>query len=217
MAKDKKKLEKGMIIFLVVSAWIFFGLLVTVFYFFFFDKLPGHKDNGDNEVVASGDASSVFIYKTNANMEINALISDYYSGIVSCDQQLLKSIVTNPEMFDDMTEYEKTSKKITGYTNINCYSVSGYSQDATLVYVTSNVILSGIQSTPMDIKKFYVKFDGVNYMIFNGSFSAEELAYIEKIQAEPDIQNLYMNVLDNLNYCLETDPSLKELYDKIIE
>ncbi|MGN0436707.1 MAG: hypothetical protein ACI4D8_08775 [Wujia sp.] len=217
MAKDKKKLEKGMLIFLVVSAWIFFGLLVVVFYFFFFDKLPRHKNSSNTEVAASDDSDSVFIYKTNSNMEINALISDYYSGIVSCDQQLLKSIVTNPEQFDDMTEYEKTSKKITGYTNINCYSVSGYSSDATLVYVTSNVLISGINSTPMDIKKFYVRFDGVNYKIFNGSFSDEELAYIEKIQAEPDIQNLYKDVLENLNYCLENDPSLKELYDMIIQ
>lgn len=78
-------------------------------------------------------------------------------------------------------------------------------------------MISDVESTPMDIKKFYVKFDGGGYKIFNGTFSNEELAYIEDIQAKQDIQNLYKSVLDNLNYCLENDPSLKAFYDMIIQ
>lgn len=215
MDKKNTKKDKGIIGLLLVLAWLLFVLMAVCFYYFFIGN-GKKKTNDDNKsATESNEKDTVFSYKTNENIEINALIGDYYSALVKCDAKELKACVTDGSKFDDMSSYESAAKIIIGYTNINCYSVPGYTKDATLVYVTSNLHINGIESKPMDIQTFYIIKSDNAYRIYNEGYNKEVSDYIEKVQADSDIQNLYKSVRNNVEDCKLKDEKFKELWNTL--
>lgn len=210
---DKNKKNKSIFGMLLVLAWLLFILLAVIFYFFF------SSENGKVGTTDSTDEDQTrFVYETNANIDINALIIDYYYAIVNCDQTALSAMVTDPSQFNDMKPYEQQAEVITKYSNVNCYSMPGYSDDAVLVYVTSNISITGVSCTPMDIKRFYiVTAEDGSYKIYNQEFDANVKAYIDDIQAKSDIQELYKTVNENISYNRENDKTFSDFYDKVSE
>lgn len=212
MIENKRKKDKSIMGLLLILAWLLFILMAACFYFFF---LGGSKKDKKNNAAETTESHTKFSYKTNADININALITDYYESLVSCNQAELKKCVTNPNQFNDMSYYENIAKVIVGYSNINCYSVAGYTDDSTLVYVTSNTKIAGIDSRPMDIQTFYIiKSDG-EYKIYNESYSPEVAGYIEKVQADDDIQDLYKVVRNSVEDCKLKDEKFKELWETL--
>ena len=202
--RNKKGSKKSAV--LIIAAWILFAAGAAGFVI-----VLKHTESTKQD-----DSASKFSYQTNSNLEINALISDYYAAMVACNQEELKSLVTNPAAFDDMTQYQQYAKIRNAYTNINCYSVDGYNQNETLIYVTSNVSIIGISSRPMDIQTFYiVRTSDGKYIIDNSELSPEVKAYIDDVQADKDIQELYMAVKKDVEACKNNDPAFAELWDKL--
>ena len=156
-----------------------------------------------------------FTYETNANLDINSLIIEYYAALAVCDQEKLKSYVTDPSQFDDMTVYQQRSAVVKAYSNINCYTMPGYTEDATLVYVTSNLSLANITSVPLNINRFYVIKTAEGYKIDNSALSQEVNNYIETQSQSTDIQNLYKAVQDNVNSCIANDSAFAEFYNTV--
>ena len=140
MSKKGSKEKKGVAGLLLFLGWMIFVLLAVVFYFYFFSDLDLKMFNKDKatQTDATQEEPAGFSYETNANLDINSLIIEYYAALAVCDQNKLKSVVTDPSQFDDMTVYQQRSAVIKAYSNVNCYTMPGYTEDATLVYVTSN-------------------------------------------------------------------------------
>lgn len=195
-----KKLKK-----LLIGGWICFIALAAVFFLFFFRNLP----------IAGNGYSSKYTYETNANLDINALVSSYFSALAACDQASLKNSVTDPSEFDDMTNYQRKAELITGYRNIDCYTVKGYTEGATLVYVVFNPTMSGVNSSPKDIVYFYVVEQNGNYLIDNQELSPEVTDYIASVTEGKDIQELYQMVKEDEDRCLNEDPTYYEFIQKI--
>lgn len=156
MSKKGSKEKKGVSGLLLFLGWMIFVLLAVVFYFYFFSDLDLKMFNKDKatQTDATQEEPAGFSYETNANLDINSLIIEYYAALAVCDQNKLKSVVTDPSQFDDMTVYQQRSAVIKAYSNVNCYTMPGYTEDATLVYVTSNLSLANITSVPLNINRF---------------------------------------------------------------
>ena len=158
---------------------------------------------------------TIYSYQTNADVNINALMADYYDALVKGDKEKLKDIVTEPEAFGDMVIYETKAQVISEYSNITCYTIPGLNEGEILVFTTSNVTITGVNSKPLDIKQFYVVKDGNNYKINNGVLSQETIDYINVQAGSPDVQALYKSVQDNINQCLAEDSTFADFYNKI--
>ena len=217
MSKKGSKEKKGVAGLLLFLGWMIFVLLAVVFYFYFFSDLDLKMFNKDKatQTDATQEEPAGFSYETNANLDINSLIIEYYAALAVCDQNKLKSVVTDPSQFDDMTVYQQRSAVIKAYSNVNCYTMPGYTEDATLVYVTSTLSLANITSVPLNINRFYVLKTADGYKIDNSALSQEVTNYIETQSQSNDIQNLYRAVQDNVNSCIANDSAFAEFYNTI--
>lgn len=226
--REKKKKSKGKTVFLVFLWLIIFGAGVVAFLYFKTDIFRKKKNNTATDTDASTTVESyetteeldegfytIYSYETNADVNINALMADYYDALVKGDSEKLKDIVTEPESFGDMMIYETKAQVISEYSNITCYTIPGLNENEILVFTTSNVTITGVNSKPLDIKQFYVVKDGNNYKINNGVLSQEVIDYINVQAGSPDVQALYKSVQDNINQCLAEDSTFADFYNKI--
>lgn len=205
MARDRKKELKHR--YILIAVWVVFLAVLGGFgYFAFKKKAVVEEDLG---------ITSRFSYQTNANPDINALITIYLHALSACDQETLKSCVTDPSQFDNMTPYQSQSMIITAYNNINCYTVKGLDDDSTIVYAVTNISIVNVESTPLDIMRFYVvKKDG-QYLIDNSILSDKVQKYMDKANKDKDIQELYELVDKDEKEKAEQDPALKEFLDRL--
>ena len=221
---SKKNKDSGIAGLLLLFGWLVFLLLVLVFYFYFMDKIDFNELLGreTTEVTTEGPVSdnpeqfeTKYSYQTNANLDINSLMIEYYAALAVCDKNKLVTLVTDPSVYDDMTPYEQKSQVITRYSNINCYTVEGDAPDTTILYVTCNINIAGVESAPMNISQFYIVKTSEGYKIDNGVLADSTVAYIQQVGESEDIQELYRNVKANIDSCLASDPTFADFYNKI--
>lgn len=221
---SKKTKDSGIAGLLLLFGWLIFLLLVLVFYFYFMDKININELLGKETTVATTEGpvsdnpeefETKYSYKTNANLDINSLMIEYYAALAVCDQAKLITLVTDPSVYNDMTAHEQKSQIITHYSNINCYTVPGNTEDSTILYVTCNINIAGVESAPMNISQFYIVKTAEGYKINNSVLDPTTTAYIEEVSASEDIQELYRNVKANIDGCLQQDPTFAEFYNKI--
>ena len=192
----------------LVSVWVVFILALGLFGFMVYKQRDA--------VVEDLGFSTRFSYKTNANPDINALIITYLSALASGDQDILKSCVTEPSKFDDMSVVQSQSKIITAYSNINCYTVEGIKNSDTIVYAVANISIVGIESTPLDmLGPFYVVNKNGEYLIYNGEITESTQKYIDKASKDKDIQELYQMVKKDEDEKAEKEPAFKEFLDRL--
>ena len=206
MARNRKKEVKVKKTLLTI--WFLFLIAVATLGFFLYTKRKAIKEDFQ--------FSTRFSYQTNANQDINALIITYLNAYASCDQNLLKECVTDPTQFDDMTNVQSQSKIITAYTNINCYTVNGFDDNATIVYPVTNISIIDVSATPLDIPgPFYVVNQNGQYLIENTELSEDVKAYMSKVDKTDDIQDLYKMVKDDEDKCAEEDPAFKDFLNRL--
>ena len=145
---SKKTKDSGIAGLLLLFGWLVFLLLVLVFYFYFMDKIDFNELLGRETTAETTEGpisdnpekyETKYSYQTNANLDINSLMIEYYAALAVCDQNKLVTLVTDPSVYNDMTPYEQKSQIITHYSNINCYTVAGNTEDSTILYVTCNI------------------------------------------------------------------------------
>ena len=69
-------------------------MLAVVFYFYFFSDLDLRMFNKDKATQTDAQQTNQtgFCYETNANLDINSLIIEYYAALAVCDQDKLKPV-----------------------------------------------------------------------------------------------------------------------------
>ena len=218
LTKDKKKSVTGLIVGVL---WLFFIFLAVIFFVFFKDSIIENKEKNKNQNSTLSEEGtdekyhSDYSYQTNSDLEINALIADYFEALVNADGEKLKTLVTAPEEYDNMEVYEQKARVINGYTNITCYVMDGYREGEALVYTTMNLSIAGIASKPLDINCMYLVKTDTGYLIDNGVLDSETMEYINQQTSSPDIQELYRNVKENIEECIANDKDFAEFYNKI--
>ncbi len=208
---DRIVIRSGLKLFL---CWVIFAVLCGVYVYVFFintsEQYPG-KDNTTDFDVPEGAS-----YAKCEIEGINSLIENYLNARVSCNQEILQSLVTDPSEFDDMTVYEKASVYLRGFNNISCYLADGYQEGEYIVIALSNMSIANVEAQPLDIRVFYVVTDDDGAVkIFNGDTPDETLAYINNFISSDDYNAIYEYVNENVEYYLETDEQFREFYNVI--
>ncbi len=202
-SKKRRKLKS-----LLIVIWIFFIAAIAAFSIFLYQR----KDSVSKDL----GITSKFSYSTNANPEVNALVITYLNALASADQNTLKSCVTDPTQYDNMTATISRSKIITMYSSVNCYSVKGYKDDDVIVYAVANITIANITSTPLDvIPNIYIVKRNGKYLIDNEILDKDTQNYVDKVNAEQDIQDIYKMVKEDEDSKSAQDPALKEFMDKL--
>ena len=163
---------------------------------------------------ATEDKKTEKVYEKNTHSEINILVRKYLTALTNCDQDNLKMMVTDPSQFDDMTIYINRSNNVTGYEDIDCYTLPGMTDNSYLVYVVSYVSLKDVKSTPMDIMVFYI-VNSEGELLINNQTDPKIQDYIDQKTLEQDIQDVYRMVKEDEDRCYEEDETLRQFYDRI--
>ncbi len=210
--EKKKKNDKSSVkTYALVFCWLLFALLVVVFFFYFMKDLPFFNKS---EEVADSNETTEITYEVNANSEINMLITEFLSHIVSGNEDGLRKLVIDTNA--SLEQYLNRALYITEYSNITCYTLPGYTEDATIVYVTYNITIPDVDSRPIDIQQFYVLSTDNGYKIDNRTPSVEVATYINEQNATEDVQKLYADIKESIEASLESDPTFAAFYDEIL-
>ena len=201
--KRKQELKKKKIVLAIWSVFIVVAIVGVILFIKNYGKLKK----------ASNDKESK-IYELNKNSDINFLVKRYLGALTGCDQETLKNLVTDPSQFDNMTIYISRSNNVTGYNNIDCYTVDGMTDDSKLVFVVANVSLKDVESKPKDIMVFYVVNVDGKYLI-NNEVDTKIQNHIEKMTVQKDIQEIYKMVKEDEDKCYEEDETLRKFYERI--
>lgn len=153
--------------------------------------------------------------EVNAYPEVNALVNSYLTATVSCDAAILKSIVTNPAEFDDMTALQARAQFIQGYTNVQCYTKTGPETDSFVVFVVSNTTIANIATAPMDFMTLYVQKTENGYVINNNTLTDDITGYINSVKQDSDIQQVMQEVANYNTQAVESDADLKAFYEML--
>ena len=202
--KRKQELKKKKLIFLI---WAVFLIVAAACVFLFVKNYGKLKDASDGRKTKK-------VYELNKNEDINKLINKYLNALTGCDQDTLKSLVTDPSQFDNMTIFISRSNNVTGYNNIDCYTLPGMTDDTTLCFVVANVSLKDVKSTPKDIMVYYIVNTNGKYLI-NNEVDPKIQHYIEEKTLLMDIQDVYRMVKEDEDKCYEEDETLRQFYDRI--
>lgn len=207
--KSKKK-KAGVKVYALVFFWILFVFLVVVFLFYFMKDLPFF--NKDKE--ASNTDVAEVTYEVNAYPEINILITEFLSHIVSGNEDGLRTLVLDPNA--SMEQYMNRALYITEFSNINCYTLPGYSEKDIIVYVTYNITIPEVESKPIDIQQFYVINTDYGYRIDNTTPSVEVATYINEQNLTESVQELYESIKNSIDQSLIDDPTFAAFYEEIL-
>lgn len=173
-------------------------------------------ENGSTDAPATNvDSGSTVPMEANAYPEVNALVNAYLTATVSCDAAILKSIVTNPSEFDDMSALQARAQFIQGYANVQCYTKTGPETDSFVVFVVSNTTIANIATTPMDFMTLYVQKTENGYVINNNILTDDVTGYINSVKQDSDIQQVMQEVTNYNTQAVASDADLKAFYEML--
>ncbi len=199
----------------LILAWSIFALLCVVLIVVIKLKSTEKPEVADTEDPISTEEAFT-PYEKDAYPAVNELINKYYQAIAACDAETLKTLVTNPEQFDDITKLQNKAVYIKGYNNLVCYTKPGYTENSMVVFAQTNIMLKDVASEPFDIYQFYLTIDSNgNYLINNGELDAATQAYIEEISKDQDILTVFSDA-ESCNVAFKnSDETLVAFYDLI--
>ncbi len=199
----EKKVKK-----IIITIWVIFILLVAglcTFVVMNWDNISADLFGNKNKYTAvkSGD--------------VHNLVNTYLKAMATADEKALKSLVTDPSQFDDMTMIISKSKVVTDYNNLVCYVVDGPVDNTYIVYPVYNSTINGVESTPLDIMSplYIITDSNAKLLIDNRTKDKSVEDYINTVTESDSIQEVYRMVKEDEEKCMEEDPSFKEFYEKL--
>lgn len=218
----------------LILGWSLFILCLILAYAFVLNpKESSPKDKKPEDVVEqktedeSGDEAATtednreahetkVPYEVDADADLNAFIESYYNAIVNCNNGALQNMVTDSSIYNTDESLKKKAEFITNYENITVYTKKSIEEGNYVVYVVSNVTISGVNSTLYDIEQLYVVNGERGFMINNGTLSDEVAQFVSDVTADEDIQEIYQAVKEKNEELMQKDASIQnQFYDVI--
>lgn len=150
-----------------------------------------------------------------ADPDLNQFVADYLTAVSSCDADTLKSMVTDPTVYDDMSVLEARTSYVQGYINLKCYSKAGPEENSLIVFAVTNMSLVGIDTAPMEFMTLYIEKTDTGYIINNYTQSDDVEAYIDTLKQDSDIQAVMRDIETYNANAIENDEGLKAFYEML--
>lgn len=173
----------------------------------------------DKEVVAEiTDSTATFNFDgtdflvKDAIPEINQLITDYYSAMMSFDMEWMESLVSDITRIDQNLIRAKL-EYIESISNIVCYTTEGPTEGTYRVYVYYDLKLKGIDTLAPALSAMYLSqsSDG-NYVIYLSEIDEDAQNFIDAADSSIDVELLSSLVSERFNNVINSDAAMKEFY-----
>lgn len=146
--------------------------------------------------------------KNNAYPEVNELIMEYYGAVASGDVDKILTLSNNVDDTEKI-RIKELSKYLDSYPSVEIYTKPGPMENSYLAYVNYQVKFKDYESTAPGIQTFLICTgeDGSLYMN-EGSVDESVTDYIQKINMQEDVVELFNRVAVEYNELLVNNPDL---------
>lgn len=167
------------------------------------------SSTNDNSQSADGEEEEVQL--TQAEADVTALIENYYKAMSDKDVDTLGTLVDDLSPADE-SQITNASDYIERYEVSAVYEKPGMDENSYVVYASFQYYCQGITTAVPALSQFYVvKGEDGTLKISNSAESDSSIsAYMTKLKAEADVQQLLSDVKDAYDKAQTDDPELKE-------
>lgn len=142
--------------------------------------------------------------------EIENFFNDYYVANISCDYDLVKSLLTDPDKAKPLSELENETRFLDDIRDITCYIMKSYQDGAYIVYVYNELKYINIKTTYPVLDKFYlIKDQAGDFKIFTSEMDDFLKAYFTDRDQDQKVQELIQSVEEKAKDALEKDEDLR--------
>ena len=184
----------------------------------------------DSDVVVNATESTQATeeaYQVDANENINALITQYYTAYAAGDVTTLSSIAT-PISANEQSYIGLFSQYVDEYQNIKCYTKTGLDENSYLVSVSMEIKFTGVDTTAPGLDFFYVRTNDDGSLYIDNLYSPYNLAnqenaldtsiqnLIGQFESESDVMALQSEVQTRYDEALAADENLTNMIQTTI-
>lgn len=184
----------------------------------------------DSDVVVNATESTQVTeeaYQVDANENINALITQYYTAYAAGDVTTLSSIAT-PISANEQSYIGLFSQYVDEYQNIKCYTKTGLDENSYLVSVSMEIKFTGVDTTAPGLDFFYVRTNDDGSLYIDNLYSQYNLAnqenaldtsiqnLIGQFESESDVMALQSEVQTRYDEALAADENLTNMIQTTI-
>ena len=184
----------------------------------------------DSDVVVNATESTQATeeaYQVDANENINALITQYYTAYAAGDVTTLSSIAT-PISANEQSYIGLFSQYVDEYQNIKCYTKTGLDENSYLVSVSMEIKFTGVATTAPGLDFFYVRTNDDGSLYIDNLYSQYNLAnqenaldtsiqnLIGQFESESDVMALQSEVQTRYDEALAADENLTNMIQTTI-
>ncbi len=203
----------------LILGWGVFAVLLVLFLFIgkpFSQDAAAIGDvtgDADDEIISNEDYVP---FERNEYPEVNAFVESYLNALTSCDINLLSTMVVDPAQFN-IDDLSKRQEYANSYSNIECYTKPGLTEGSYVVYALVNTQIPNVTVQPLSLHEFYLipNENGgfLHYNVIATNSDIEE--YMNQIDRDPDVIELFERVLANNEESAKVDDSLRQFYESI--
>ena len=173
----------------------------------------------DSDVVVNANATESTqateeAYQVDANENINALITQYYTAYAAGDVTTLSSIAT-PISANEQSYIGLFSQYVDEYQNIKCYTKTGLDANSYLVSVSMEIKFTGVDTTAPGLDFFYVRTNDDGTLYIDNLYSQYNLAN-QEFESESDVVELQSEVQTRYDEALAADENLANMIQTTI-
>lgn len=201
----------------LIAAWTVFMIAVVLFILIGkpFAKEEGVPTGKSGEQTGSNEEFVAF--ERNEYPEVNSFVENYMKALTSGDMNVLSTMVVDPSQFEDGERMQKRMELVLNYSNVDCYTKPGLTEGSYIVYAVMNTQIPDVDVQPLSLHQFYLipnEFGGfLHNNIANTDVEIE--AYMNQVDRDPDVVELYERVDKNNEESAQADESLRAFYERI--
>ncbi|MCM1494408.1 MAG: hypothetical protein NC089_01250 [Bacteroides sp.] len=201
----------------LIAAWAVF---VLAFVLFILIGKPFAKEDGipvGKSGEQTGSNEEFVAFERNEYPEVNSFVENYMKALTSGDMNVLSTMVVDPSQFADGERMQKRMELVLNYSNIDCYTKPGLTEGSYIVYAVMNTQIPDVDVQPLSLHQFYLMPNEFGGFLHNNiaSTDVEIEAYMNQIDRDPDVVELYERVDKNNEESAQTDESLRAFYERI--
>lgn len=150
------------------------------------------------------------------NPEITAFVEQYLTALVQCNMEALQALVVDANQFDEVV-LQKRKEYITGYSNIQCYTKPGKTENTYIVYAVVSTQIKDVTSQPLSMHEFYLQKDEAGAWKHNNTTSqdSELEMYINLMDRSDEVVALMERVNQENDRMAGEDASLQSFYNML--
>lgn len=191
--------------------------LIAVILFLIIGKPFAKVDDsstGKNGVAVSNDEFVAF--ERNEYPEVNSFVENYLNALTNADMNVLSTMVVDATQFD-ADKLAKKKEIVLNYSNVDCYTKPGLTEGSYVVYAVVNTQIAGVEVQPLSLHQFYLipnEYGG--FLQYNTASTDSEIdRYLNQIERDSDVVELYERVNKNNEESAQNDESLRAFYESI--